>query len=210
VFNLFREYFERKTDSGMHTLVDATEGGAKIQGSKIMTFREAIDQYCTKQKEKPIYEYLKDIPWDDETAMKKYDEIIESAKEFIQLIEQLDQQMQEHVKHIYHYETFDFEHATREQLVECVLAMQEANDLITYVTEKNRDLATFYGHIYKSAIMQVKKLGNELTPEAVKQNWHIQIKLIYLMQIVSQTVRDKYQEMIDFMEQKKANLQEKE
>lgn len=209
VFNLFREYFERKTDVGIHTLIDATEGGAKIQGSEIMTFREAIDKYCIKTKEKAIHEYLKDIPWDNEVAIQKYDEIIQDSKAFIELIEQLDHQMQEHVKHIYHYETFDFEHATREQLVECVLAMQEANDLITYVTEKNRDLATFYGHIYKSAIMQVKKLGNELTPEAVKQNWHIQIKLIYLMQIVSKTVRDKYQEMIDFLEQKKEKLQEK-
>lgn len=208
-FNLFREYFERKTELGMHTLIDATEGGAKIQGSKIMSFREAIDQYCTKPKDKAIYEYLKDIPWDDEIAIEKYDEIIKSCKELIRLIEQLECQMREHVKRIYHYENFDFEHAKREQLVECVLTMQEANNLITYVTEKNRDLSTFYGHIYKSAIMQVKKLGNELTPESVKENWRIQIRLIYLMQIVSQTVRDKYQEMIDFMEQKKEKLQEK-
>ena len=208
-FNLFREYFERKTDLNMHTLVDATEGGAKIQGSKIMTFRDAIDQYCTKSKGKAIYEQLRDISWDNSLAIKKYDEIIASARKLIQTIEQLDFEMQKHVKRIYHYDKFDFEHATREQLVECVLTMQDANDLITYVTEKNRDLATYYGNIYKNAIMQVKKLGNELTAKAVQENWRIQVKLIYLMQIVSKTVRDKYQEMIDFIEEKKEKLQEK-
>ena len=43
-------------------VVDATEGGAKIKGSKIMTFREAIDAYI---KDLPVVDYEKainDIP----------------------------------------------------------------------------------------------------------------------------------------------------
>jgi hypothetical protein len=33
------------------TVIDATEGGAKIHGTKIMTFRDAIDQYCNENIE---------------------------------------------------------------------------------------------------------------------------------------------------------------
>lgn len=43
----FRDYFSRQL--AMHPeieLIDATEGGALIDGSKVMTLREAIDLYC--------------------------------------------------------------------------------------------------------------------------------------------------------------------
>ena len=131
-----------------------------------------------------------------------------SAKEFIAVIEDLEEKMRVHVSKIQKYNRYDFEHASREELVQCVLEMQEGNDLITYVTEQHRDLATFFGHVYKSAIMKVKKLGNELTAKAVEENWEIQIRLIYLMQIICKTVKEKYQEMIAFMEQKKESVQE--
>lgn len=210
VFNLFREYFERRAEDNRATMIDATEGGAKIKGTKIMTFQQAIDQYSSQKKEKCMSEYLEDIPWDEEKALRKYDEIIESAQEFVDVIKELEENMQAHVRKIKKYDDWDYMHASREELVECVLTMQEGNNLITYVTEQHRDLATFYGHIYKSAIMQVKKLGNDLTPETVRKNWEIQVKLIFLMQIVCKTVKEKYQEMIDFMEEKKKALQEKE
>lgn len=209
VFNLFREYFERRAEDKNSVLIDATEGGAKIKGSKIMTFREAIDMYCVDSKGMDLCEYLSDIPWDDGKAIAKYEEIIESAQEFIDVIKELEVNMQAHIRKIMRYDTWDYKNASREELVECVLTMQEGNRLISYVTEHHRDLSTFYGHIYKSAIMQVKKLGNDLTPETVRANWEIQVKLIYLMQIVCQTVKDKYEEMIAYMEEKKKGLQEK-
>lgn len=209
VFNLFRQYFEYQTQEKEHLLIDATEGGARIKGSKIMTFREAIDEYCTGMKEKNMNEYLADIPWDNQKAIEKYEEIIESANQFIEVIEELEGSMREHVIRIKKYDGYDFKHATREELVQCVLTMQEGNTLITYVTEKHRDLATFFGHIYKSAIMNVKKLGNDLSAETVEKNWEIQIRLIFLMQVVCETVKQKYQEMIEFMEEKRKAVQEK-
>jgi len=207
VFNLFREYFERRAENGKSILIDATEGGAKIKGSKIMTFREAIDQYCTGKKEKALHAYLKDIPWDDKKAIKKYEEIMKSAQQFIEVMENLKKQMQTHVSKLKRYDGCNFSNTSRKELIDCVLAMQEGNQLLNYVTEDHRELATFFGPLYKSAIMQVKKLGNDVTAEVIAENWKIQVKLIYLMQIVCQQVEDKFQEMIDFMEQKKKDMQ---
>lgn len=209
-FNLFRSYFERRTESDSATIIDATEGGAKIKGTKIMPFKEAIDTYCMKNKEKNMCEYLKDIPWEDKKALEKYKEIIVSAKELIKVVEELEEKMREHVKRIAKYQTFDFDQASLDELVSCVYTMQEGNNLISYVTQQNKDLATFYGHIYKQAIMNVKKLGNDLNGDTVKKNWEIQARLIYLMQIVSKTVKEKYREMIDFMEEKITEVERKE
>lgn len=48
---LYLQWFENAIQEIKHTtnVIDATEGGAKIHGSKIMTLREVIDQYCTKE-----------------------------------------------------------------------------------------------------------------------------------------------------------------
>ncbi len=44
----YLKWFERKIEEeeGAITVVDATEGGAKIRGTVVTTLREAIDQYC--------------------------------------------------------------------------------------------------------------------------------------------------------------------
>ncbi|SFQ23816.1 Uncharacterized conserved protein [Lachnospiraceae bacterium XBB1006] len=49
-FNKYREWFEDviKRD-GMKNVIDATQGGAKIHGTRIMTLRKAIEKYCTKE-----------------------------------------------------------------------------------------------------------------------------------------------------------------
>ncbi len=70
-------------------VIDATEGGAKIEGTKIMTLREVIDQYC--QKQYPIQEtidaFFEKSPRlsidDFEKCLKLLDKISEEIK-FVQ------------------------------------------------------------------------------------------------------------------------------
>lgn len=48
-FTLYRNWIQEQIVRYPNlTVIDATEGGAKIYGSKIMTFREAINTYCDK------------------------------------------------------------------------------------------------------------------------------------------------------------------
>ncbi|MCR5267229.1 MAG: DUF115 domain-containing protein [Lachnospiraceae bacterium] len=48
-FTLYRVWIEEQIAKFPElTVIDATEGGAMIHGSTVMTLREAIDQYCTK------------------------------------------------------------------------------------------------------------------------------------------------------------------
>ncbi len=49
--NVYREWFEVKIETAKDiTVVDATEGGALIHGSEVLTIREAIEKYCPKER----------------------------------------------------------------------------------------------------------------------------------------------------------------
>ena len=79
-FNIYRSLIEDEiTDNPHVNVIDATEGGALIKGTKIMTFGDAVNEYCDKeysvrsavsesddlfseeQKEK-LEKYIDDIP----------------------------------------------------------------------------------------------------------------------------------------------------
>lgn len=49
-FKLYKEWFEQqiRADKSLD-VVDATEGGIRIEGTKLMTLSDAIDEYCTKE-----------------------------------------------------------------------------------------------------------------------------------------------------------------
>ena len=53
VFTRYRQWFEEKIEQYKEeiTVIDATEGGAKIKGSTIMTLQEVADAYCETEYE---------------------------------------------------------------------------------------------------------------------------------------------------------------
>ena len=60
--NLYRVWFEQQIERYPHlNVIDATEGGAKIRGAKILTLREAIDNECIENVDKNIVENIKKI-----------------------------------------------------------------------------------------------------------------------------------------------------
>ncbi len=49
-FQLYKEWFEQRINRYKDLeVIDATEGGIKIEGTKIMPLRQAIEEYCTKE-----------------------------------------------------------------------------------------------------------------------------------------------------------------
>ena len=49
-FDRYRKWFEEVAEKWQHVkMIDATEGGALIHGSKVMTLKGAIRKYCTKE-----------------------------------------------------------------------------------------------------------------------------------------------------------------
>ncbi len=49
--NMYREWFEKRIENYKDLeVVDATEGGALIKGTKIMTLKDALEEYCPEEK----------------------------------------------------------------------------------------------------------------------------------------------------------------
>ncbi len=58
------------------TVIDATEGGALIHGSLVMTFQEAIDRYC--KVEYPVQEWIDSIPKNGEKCRWEIEKLIKN------------------------------------------------------------------------------------------------------------------------------------
>lgn len=57
MLSYFNNYFSKRPD---RTYIDATEGGAKIDNTKIMKLKNAIDDYCINKDEMDVKETLRD------------------------------------------------------------------------------------------------------------------------------------------------------
>lgn len=100
-FDMYRKWFEDIAETWSHvTMVDATEGGALIHGSKVMTLKKAIRKYCQREfnvkwhidhckklfmgeNQKIAFTYFAD-------SEKKLMEVKKKAKEGIRYYEQLE------------------------------------------------------------------------------------------------------------------------
>lgn len=202
-YNLFRSYFERNIEAYGYKVIDATEGGALIKGTEVMTFREAIDTYCTKPIEKKLYYYLKDIEKSNKEYIDTYNHILKSADELYQDLEDIKQKAIEHYNKLKKYNEFDFEHATEQQLVQVVLDMTSANEMVDYIIEKKKNALTYYQQNIKQTIIFVKEIGNEVTPQTVKRNYQLQVHLMRLIEATSLVVEKHLNELCQFMEEKR-------
>ncbi len=100
-FDMYRRWFEDHFKQWNHvTVVDATEGGALIHGTKIMTLKNAIKKYCVHEfnvkwhidrckklfdveQQKVVLDYFAN-------SLKKLEEVKKKAKEGVQLYERLE------------------------------------------------------------------------------------------------------------------------
>lgn len=76
--NQYRKWFEDKIEYDKLDVIDATEGGAKIHGSKIMTLKDAIQEYCVLELEvDKIIDSIQPVFTDDEqrVLMKEIEEM---------------------------------------------------------------------------------------------------------------------------------------
>lgn len=202
VFNLFRQCIEDRIFKGSTTVIDATEGGAKINGSEIMTFREAIDKYCQNDKPYSMNDCLDVIEISKEDRIAKYQEILRETENILEDLEDIKAQIVKHCAKINPYENTDFDTLSFEQLVEVVQTMQEGNYIFDYIVAEKKHLVTFYQANLKQTVVYVKKIGNDVTPETVKRNWELQEHLMYLMEITTEVVKRQYLRIKEFMQKK--------
>lgn len=207
-FNLFRQTMEEMILADTKTVIDATEGGAKIDSTKIMTFREAIDTYCTQPVPGKMCDYLEDIRVTDKDYLDKYDQIVEAIDVIIEDLDEVLDRIRQHCEIINPYGSLDFESLSQEQLIDIVLNMQKGNEIIDYMVGRQKNLITYYQQILKQTVIYVKKIGNEVTPKTVKRNWELQLHLMFLMEVTTRVIEREYKKAKEFIVNKKKERME--
>lgn len=207
VFNQFREIMEEMITLGKTTVIDATEGGAVIKGTEVMTFQEAIDQYCVRELPYHMKDLLEEKQVKKEEYLECYERIIKGIDDILQDANDILCKIKTYCKVLNKYQDVDFEQMTEEELVNVILELQETNSVIDFLVVEKKNLVTFFQGNLKQTIIYVKKIGNEVTPKNVRRNWELQIHLMYLMELTTNVILKEYgmakEYIINKMEERK-------
>lgn len=208
VYNIFRYFFENKAVAEGVEIIDATEGGAYISGSKVMSFKEALERFCKKEIPFRLNDLLEERVITGSYKIEKYESIIKSVNEYIAELETVQAKCRECHKGIIHYKDYDFGKATEEELVEVVEILTENNQILPYLYDEHQNLLCFFMQNIKQTIINVKNLGNKITDDNVRRNWVLQINLIEMIDLASSAVKNEFMKMREFMEKKLAEEKE--
>lgn len=207
-FNLFRCFFEENIALTGTDVVDATEGGAKIAGTRIMTFQEAISQYCTDSLPFHMNNILEKIHISKKELTERYDEVIDAARRIMKSLKEVQERIVKHYEVLMKYQEFDFENADAFRLSQVLTDMQGADQLLTYLAEEKPELSSYYNQLLKQTAISVRKIGNHLTPETVRKNWEIQVHLMKMMDVTAVVTSQRFLNLIQFVEAKKTEHME--
>ncbi|NLT96394.1 MAG: motility associated factor glycosyltransferase family protein [Clostridia bacterium] len=176
-FKNFLTWFELEIskDNSGREYIDATEGGAYISGTKIMTLKNAIEEYCTKAVV-PLCEKVVPSELNQEKyakAIKEIEKLIETFQKIkkecnIQIL-RLDKLQNKVIKDKKQLSVTD-----REKILKVLNQAKTAENMILY-----HDVArTLFQSSFMMAAAKVRMLGNELNDENLKENVVIQKRMI--------------------------------
>ena len=168
-FNRYRIWFEGRAKEWKHiTMVDATEGGALIHGSKVMTLKQAIRKYCKRDynvkwhidhSKKLFSEENRHIALDHFLDTdKKLQEVKKKAKEGIRYYERLEKLM--------HKAT-----VTDNELKKVLKRIKKINNYIEqdYMAETVRDSLQGIEYILRAGIYQIQEEQKDELIEVARQ-----------------------------------------
>lgn len=168
-FNRYRIWFEGRAEEWKHiTMVDATEGGALIHGSKVMTLKHAIRKYCKRDynvkwhidhSKKLFSEENRHIALDHFlNSEKKLQEVKKKAKEGIRYYERLEKLM--------HKST-----VTDNELKKVLKRIKKINNYIEqdYMAETVRDSLQGIEYILRAGIYQIQDERKDELLEVAQQ-----------------------------------------
>lgn len=171
-FTLYRNWIQEQIVQYPDlTVIDATEGGAKIYGTKIMTFREAIDTYCKKtcDFETIVKESDDFIPEEERRELVEYihgipDELGECLRKVREGIRSYDQMLKLVLNDKYHNERFKNEFEKTKKIntyLDKAPVMEYVKNAIQ--KETNALLKTVYteGHDERSELIASCRMGTD-------------------------------------------------
>lgn len=205
VFRLFRDWFERVVLMYPETeLIDATEGGALIKGCTYMTFREAIDKYCTEKIACVLNDVVEPRVKTEDEKLDIIQKIIDDLHERIELFKDLKRMSRKHMRTIKELDSKnDVLNCSEKKLTSILQKLNYGNKVISKIQQSENEVKTYFGQLIAQAVINVKKIGNLLEGSNVKRNMEIQFALMRYINEVCDYLIETYNGFIGTMEQKK-------
>ena len=208
IYNWFRSWFEMQCILLRDKLevIDATEGGARIKGTTVMPFEEAIKRYCVKEKERKLVEYLEDVHVEKSEIIEKYQEVLTYLEKEKEALSQIQKDAEEYYEELEEIYDRDIMNMTKNQLIDTVKEMQKGNSMIQKISEKE-SIYIYFQQIIKQTISHVKAIGNELTNENVMANLKLHGNLMGMIKNSCEYIRKEYEDMEEHVKQLLSELQ---
>ena len=159
----YKQWFEKmiRINKDEVRVIDATEGGAKIQGAEIMTLREVIDTYCTSEFD--LYEIEQKIPpmFSKEQQKKLHKNLISIKADIITFQSIIDNIISEQEKiYIKVKRSKD-----SEQITKLLRKLTELNQKIDIEKTPILDYVTMYASNEEYEVGEDIYAAEDLTPE---------------------------------------------
>jgi len=171
------------------TFIDATEGGARIKGTKIMTLREVIDTIISKNDINRLYEMVpssEELVFDKKQAYYRLSESVSEKQKLFEDITNLAKECSKGInkvkkKYMNKYKTMN--QLERDEVCENLL---KTNSLHKQMMTDGL-LILFFQGLFASIIYEVNKLGLEVTNENIWKNLKLQEDFLEVTLNISET-----------------------
>ncbi len=184
--------------------IDATEGGARIKGTSIMTLRDAIDRYCSGEVPR-LWDLVNSEEPDErevrKTYLKVYAEVSRVKREFFKIRDET-----------YHYfnklakieNSYDIDRCSNEKLIKILEKMKES-DRILEEMRKTRLVMFFFQTIFLNTYRRFNELGTEINSHNVKENIKVQKHFYGQINLLSSIVGREFQNVAEKIKERYRN-----
>lgn len=206
VYKIFKEWFEIQIMNNRDLqVVNATEGGAYIKGTTLMTLSEAIERYCLTPVAERLVEYLPKKDVSNSERLEKYGELLKTLNHDLNLLKTIQKSALAHMEMLIKIEKSISRDCSEQKMEKIVLKMQRGDKIIRRIVQAN-GIEAYYSPIIVPTIMQVKKIGNALTLENVRRNRFLQHNLMFMIVNSTDLIIQEYSNAKEILEKKKQQL----
>lgn len=210
VWKQFKEVFEYAIGQYKLNCIDATEGGAYIKGTTIMSLEETISTYCNSEVMN-FRQLIDSIEIEEsfikETHINTLKGLTRLTKKFYLLKKKVEKSKNLNIKA---REILDIGIQTEEELEKVYEAIEYTENKIVKYLRKDPGMYMFFQYHIMLTVFHINQLGTEVTFDVLSKNLEIQYELlenIYLYTLKMLNVLDKG--LDDFKNDSKLILDEK-
>jgi len=155
--------------------IDATEGGALINGTKLMALEEVIDKYCNEPIER-LYDILPKGEFDD----IKYNKAIEEVEKLYNFFEEVKEEADIQLSRIDKIErnVIKYNKKLNDKNIDKIIKGINKIAKLERLILSNGVSRTLFQPSFIIFASQMKKLGNDLTDDVIKAKLNIQKKMV--------------------------------